>query len=200
MVTAPSNPAEVGAAKPLAWIAYWPGSGSINSQTLVTRFASVMTSWAEEGAEITPLYASPPIGDTGGAFRQGIEAAAAVAKYGMDRAQRDYRTESPGSHAYRMAEEIHDAILALVPARVEAVDHIADAGKMVEPRVSDTGWLIECKPSVSRTPQWFHLEEEWVTDASKALRFARKQDAEAFIEHTGWTETFASEHMWSDPK
>lgn len=43
----------------------------------------------------------------------GIEECASIAKYGMERAQRDYRTESPHSHAYRMAEEIYDAIRAL---------------------------------------------------------------------------------------
>lgn len=66
--------------------------------------------------------------------------------------------------------------------------------------MSEAGWLIELKPSVSKRPVWFHLDEQWVDDASKALRFARKQDAEAFIEHSGWTEAFASEHMWSDPR
>ncbi len=121
---------------------------------------------------------SPPIGDTGGVG----EAPAA------------WQHRGPRGGWITTDEKMQWSERALylrpVPARVEAV----------EPRVSDTGWLIECKPSVSRTPQWFHLEEEWVTDASKALRFARKQDAESFIEHTGWTETFASEHMWSDPK
>ena len=68
---------------------------------------------------------------------------------------------------------------------------------MANQPVEETGWLIELKPSVSRRPQWFHLEEQWVTDASKAIRFARKQDAEAFIEYSGWTEAFASEHMWT---
>lgn len=42
-----------------------------------------------------------------------LEEAAAIAKYGMERAQRDYRTESPHSHVYQMAEEIYDAIRAL---------------------------------------------------------------------------------------
>lgn len=63
----------------------------------------------------------------------------------------------------------------------------------------ERGWLIELKPSVARQPTWFHLDDEWTTDSTKALRFARKADAEAFIAHSGWTEAFASEHMWGLP-
>jgi hypothetical protein len=47
-------------AEPVAWEGYWPGAGSINSQTVLTRFRSTMERWEKDGAEITPLYASPP--------------------------------------------------------------------------------------------------------------------------------------------
>lgn len=47
-------------AEPVAWEGYWPGAGSINSQTVLTRFRSTMRRWEKDGAEITPLYASPP--------------------------------------------------------------------------------------------------------------------------------------------
>jgi hypothetical protein len=36
----------------------------------------------------------------------------------------------------------------------------------------------------------------WTVDSRKALRFARKQDAETYIDGVGWTEAFASEHEW----
>lgn len=58
------------------------------------------------------------------------------------------------------------------------------------------GWLIELRGS---RPQWLenvYLDETWTYDAAKALRFARKQDAEHVINEIGWTEAFASEHVW----
>jgi hypothetical protein len=63
-----------------------------------------------------------------------------------------------------------------------------------------TGWLIELKGA---RPTWWSLTDAgddaagWVTDAGLALRFARKSDAEAYIQDMGWTEAVASEHVWS---
>jgi hypothetical protein len=66
--------------------------------------------------------------------------------------------------------------------------------------VDDVAWLIELRGS---RPTWWslHSDEEpgWLPDANKALRFARKEDAEAYIEDMGWTDAFASEHMWCAP-
>jgi hypothetical protein len=71
--------------------------------------------------------------------------------------------------------------------------------------VEETGWLIEFKQSVSVQPTWYGRTDDedsgvlgMTTDAGKALRFARKVDAETVIEDIGWTEAFASEHMWCD--
>jgi hypothetical protein len=64
----------------------------------------------------------------------------------------------------------------------------------------ETGWLIEMR---SGTPQWFYPGEDgedgqrWTTDSLEALRFARKVDAEAYIEDLGWTGVVASEHQWA---
>lgn len=66
---------------------------------------------------------------------------------------------------------------------------------------TESGWLIELR---GQSPQWWYLGDDgedgqgWTSDSIKALRFARKQDAEAYIADVGWTEAFASEHMWSD--
>jgi hypothetical protein len=63
----------------------------------------------------------------------------------------------------------------------------------------ETGWLIELR---GRVPTWFRLtgeEPHWTSDSHEALRFARKQDAEAYIADVGWTEAFATEHVWVDP-
>lgn len=46
-------------AEPAAWEGYWPGAGSISSQTSLTRFRSTMEKWEKDGAEITPLYTRP---------------------------------------------------------------------------------------------------------------------------------------------
>ena len=63
-------------------------------------------------------------------------------------------------------------------------------------------WLIEMKPSVSMVPAWFcgsdDPDDYYSTDVSKAVRFSRKQDAETVISMLGWSEAFASEHMWPE--
>jgi len=60
--------------------------------------------------EIQPLFTAESLSME---RNKALEEAAKVAKYGMERAQRDFRTASPFSHAHSMAEEIHDAILSL---------------------------------------------------------------------------------------
>ena len=64
----------------------------------------------------------------------------------------------------------------------------------------ERAWLIELKGT---TPSWAIVnpndyDEHWTTDSTRALRFARKADAEAYIAHIGWTEAFPSEHIWDD--
>lgn len=61
--------------------------------------------------------------------------------------------------------------------------------------VEETGWLIE----MGDPPEYWSLldaENQWVRDSLKALRFARKADADAYIADIGWTEPRAVEHMW----
>jgi hypothetical protein len=65
----------------------------------------------------------------------------------------------------------------------------------------ETGWLIEFSQRVSVTPAYYGKTDDGLgqtTDNLKAVRFARKEDAEAVIEDTGWTEAKAVEHMWCD--
>lgn len=66
--------------------------------------------------------------------------------------------------------------------------------------MAKTGWLIESN-HVDGTPHWFALGAEfengdWTKDSVKALRFARRQDAEAYISDIGWTSAVATEHAW----
>lgn len=73
-----------------------------------------------------------------------------------------------------------------------------DACTVIEHSRQETAWLVELKGS---RPEWAMVstdwDDDWTTDSLKALRFARRADAEAYIEHYGWTEAFASEHMWT---
>lgn len=69
------------------------------------------------------------------------------------------------------------------------------------PFKEETGWLIEFSRRVSAQPTWYGQTEEGLgqtTDAGKALRFARKEDAEMVIADFGWTEASAADHMWCD--
>ncbi len=65
-------------------------------------------------------------------------------------------------------------------------------------------WLIEFKPSVSVPPCYYGKTDEGclglTRDHNAAVRFARKEDAEAVIADTAWTEAFAAEHMWCAPR
>lgn len=63
---------------------------------------------------------------------------------------------------------------------------------------NEYGWLVEDSrnhPSGIRYRMWGDLGPEWTNDANKALRFARRQDAEAFCrdDEDAW---HVVEHMW----
>jgi len=68
----------------------------------------------------------------------------------------------------------------------------------------ETGWLIERSQEDrgSSPPCWLTVSSSrnsvWTEDSSEALRFARKQDAEALIAHYAPTlgGAIATEHTW----
>ena len=65
-------------------------------------------------------------------------------------------------------------------------------------KTNETGWLIEANPD-GGLPWWLGIngsyEVFWTGDASKALRFARKEDAILYM-HTYGFQGIATEHMW----
>lgn len=70
----------------------------------------------------------------------------------------------------------------------------------------ETGWLIELRPD-NGPPKWLDLSEtllhpSWTADSSKALRFARRDDAEAYYAFhiDDMPHTFITEHMWLDAR
>lgn len=66
-----------------------------------------------------------------------------------------------------------------------------------------TAWLIEFSEKVSRTPAYYGHTGEGLgetTDSLKAVRFARREDAQAIINDIGWNEARPVEHMWADSK
>jgi hypothetical protein len=66
--------------------------------------------------------------------------------------------------------------------------------------MTEYGWLIELKPEHQRRPIYYGENDEgvlgWTADSLRAIRFARKEDAEMVIECEGLTEAFACEHGW----
>lgn len=73
--------------------------------------------------------------------------------------------------------------------------------RLVAGKVKDeTAWLIEVMGD-NETPTYHQLvhDDDWTFDANKALRFARREDAQAYIDHIGWTVPKPVEHMWCDP-
>ena len=73
-----------------------------------------------------------------------------------------------------------------------------EAGWLVEHYASKRGeylaeWLVGWPAFDDSAP------ETWTKDSAKAIRFARREDAEQVIQALGWTEARATEHVWSAP-
>lgn len=68
--------------------------------------------------------------------------------------------------------------------------------------MNETGWLIE--RNIDNLTHWYAVddnhESKWIRDASKAVRFARKVDAEAIIrlKALAYRGATATEHSWSE--
>ena len=117
--------------------------------------------------------------------------------------KRDELTKDFGQPRFDMWTEIVEALRSIpAPADGRGDQMFASPSCPQEPVKDETAWLVEMKGS---TPSWAvcfagDYDDHWTTDSTKALRFARKADAEAFIAWNGWTEAFASEHMWDDAR
>lgn len=93
------------------------------------------------------------------------------------------------THGYEIgAREIAAAIRASAPPAPDAKGEEAD----------ECAWLVENQDG-GRPVYWSLILKEWTSNADEAVRFARKQDAEAYIADAGWTEPKAVEHEWVGP-
>lgn len=72
---------------------------------------------------------------------------------------------------------------------------LADSAPQPE-RSGGAGWLIEIQRA--GVPRWLQLPVTWVLDADRAIRFARKSDADEYIACHLMPDdgAFASEHQW----
>lgn len=102
----------------------------------------------------------------------------------------------------------------ICPARGEPYSYYADTGpgefcERCAPYGAakpETGWLIERKGkwyAAAPHSDWDLRDalhdlrgENWTTDASRALRFARQQDAETLIRFVGWQHATATKHAF----
>ena len=65
--------------------------------------------------------------------------------------------------------------------------------------MTETGWLIEqCSSKTGAFKALWWDGEDWTSDSTKAIRYARAQDAQREIDVVGWTEASPSEHQWTD--
>lgn len=60
----------------------------------------------------------------------------------------------------------------------------------------ETGWLIEGRTNMNNVPIWFAGESCWTTDSLRAIRFARKVDAEKMMSFFRDSTSVATEHQW----
>jgi hypothetical protein len=62
-------------------------------------------------------------------------------------------------------------------------------------QMDETAWLVELQDNGAKWAGFVDGKPEWTTDPNRALRFARKEDADNF--KAFWCETaISSEHMW----
>lgn len=90
-------------------------------------------------------------------------------------------------------------------ARAEAsVARLATAlaSGLAEPADNSTaGWLVERPQRPNAHPTWWHPQGGWLIEATDALRFARKEDANAYIKSMRFGEgCIATEHVWFSGK
>ena len=103
------------------------------------------------------------------------------------------RRDNAGESSRMMSKWISEGLNALYTHPTTASDDQVEA-------VRETGWLIELRGG---SPQWWSLTDTegeggyFTNDSTVALRFSRKQDAQACIDSVGWTEASPSEHEWS---
>jgi len=79
--------------------------------------------------------------------------------------------------------------------RLSRTDAEEKAGK-----ADEAGWLIEKDDPPVYAVLSDDFDEHWTDDAEKALRFARREDAQAYVDHIGWTSppVRVVEHMWPE--
>ena len=77
---------------------------------------------------------------------------------------------------------------------------IPEWGPPQEPKPIETGWLIESSELSSDGPRWLFVEDwagfAWTNDSLKAIRFARREDAEQIIPMLESVDCKATEHQW----
>lgn len=92
-----------------AWLGYWPGAGSISSETRVTRFRREMLEWKAEGAQITPLYINQA---ECSALEARIQVLEAAVRRQVENIERWLETGEPASaeESRSIYEQLRDAI------------------------------------------------------------------------------------------
>lgn len=73
-------------------------------------------------------------------------------------------------------------------------------GEVGHASVEERGWLIEWPATPDAHPRWWHPTHGWTVDAARAIRYARKEDAEAAIRNGRYVSTVCTtEHAWLAP-
>ena len=93
----------------------------------------------------------------------------------------------------------YEWVWGAIEARVsgESAAPISVVPRLVPSREDEIGWLIEFRDD--HAPRWYEplCGDSYV--AVKALRFARKQDAETLIKALKMQNAFASQHLFVNP-
>lgn len=95
-----------------------------------------------------------------------------------------------------------DVQVAVARALADDNGYLLVAGYSITGRdpMATYAWLVEWPGTQDMPVRWWHPEHGWTIDASRALRFARKEDAEAYIERPGGAgrlnPAVATEHVW----
>lgn len=105
--------------------------------------------------------------------------------------------------AVKRWREAHPGNELVMPDRADMVVWLLETyASPIAAEGRETGWLLEQMDRAGRPTWWAFGGEDggyFTDDSVKALRFARKEDAQAFIDDIGWNAVAPTEHEWVDP-
>jgi hypothetical protein len=102
--------------------------------------------------------------------------------------------------AKSLSEQIVDILLPRLTGIAQQAARIEQLEAALRDLGDQTAWVIENEDPPVYAVLTDDFDEHFSPDINKALRFSRREDAQAFIDYVGWTSPKPVEHMWVAPR